>query len=139
MAKPLTKKQEAANECREAIAKLQEIVKPGMTIYTILRHASRSGMQRRISLAVADGDSIRDISFIAARALGDRINRNDGGVIVNGCGMDMGFHLVYNLASVLFPSGFACLGDRCPASDHFNGVKTDWHKQGGYALRHSWL
>ena len=54
----------------------------GSRVYTILRHRSSSGMSRDISLVVADSDG--------------RVND------INGAGMDMGFHLVYNLSSVLF-------------------------------------
>ena len=31
----------------------------------------------------------------------------DMGVKVGGCGMDMGFHLIYNLSSVLYKDGYA--------------------------------
>lgn len=34
----------------EARKRLKEVLKPGDTVYTILRHVSRSGMTRHISL-----------------------------------------------------------------------------------------
>jgi hypothetical protein len=74
-------------------------------VYTILRHVSSSGMSRDISLLVADSDeSISDITYYAAAAMGNRLIERNGfrAIRVNGCGMDMGFHLVYNLSSVLF-------------------------------------
>lgn len=46
----MTKEQEA--ERAAAIAKFRELVEPGDTLYTILRHVSRSGMQRSISVVV---------------------------------------------------------------------------------------
>lgn len=53
-----------------------------------------------------------------------------GGVRVGGCGMDMGFHLVYQLGSVLWPKG-----TKKPHGKR-NG-EPDY--SGGYALKHEWL
>jgi len=74
-------------------------------VYTILRHVSSSGMSRDISLIVADSDGrVSDITYYAAAAMGDRLIERNGhrAIRVHGAGMDMGFHLVYNLSSVLF-------------------------------------
>jgi hypothetical protein len=61
-------------------------------------------MSRDISLVIADGGELVDVTYYAAQALGDKLVERNGhrAIRVNGCGMDMGFHLVYNLASVLF-------------------------------------
>jgi hypothetical protein len=74
------------------------------TVYTILRSVSASGMTRHISLKVAQGSNIYDITYLAAQALGDKLQERNGfnTLKVNGCGMDMGFHIVYSLSSVLF-------------------------------------
>ena len=74
------------------------------TVYTILRRVSSSGMTRHISLKIAQGGEIYDITYNAALALGDKLHDVNGfnTIKVNGAGMDMGFHLVYNLSSVLF-------------------------------------
>jgi hypothetical protein len=75
------------------------------TVYTVLRSVSSSGMTRHISLKVVDSDGdILDITYLAARALGDKLQERNGfnTLKVNGCGMDMGFHIVYSLSSVLF-------------------------------------
>jgi hypothetical protein len=84
---------------------LTHYVSEGSRVYTILRHVSSSGMSRDISLVIADSEGrISDITYYAADALGDRLIERNGfrAIRVNGCGMDMGFHLVYNLSSVLF-------------------------------------
>ena len=64
------------------------------------------------------------------------------GVPVSGCGMDMGFQIVYCLSSALYPDGFDCIGKDCLANDHFNGDR-DYtphrHNDGGYALKQRWL
>lgn len=137
----MTKQQKQARA--EAIEQLREMLKSGDTVHTILRHVSRSGMQRVIDLVICGADGIRSISWLAARATGSTYDSKRDGIRIGGCGMDMGFALVYNLSSVLFPNGFTCLGERCPANDHSNGGRDRTpHAHpgaGGYALRQRWL
>jgi hypothetical protein len=85
----------AQREQGEAKARLLEILKPGDTVFTILRTISRSGMQRTISLVVfAGGDVNADLhpNWTAAKLLGRRL-KSDGhdAIVCNGAGMDMGF------------------------------------------------
>jgi hypothetical protein len=148
---PRTKAEQA-----EALAYLRELIQPGDTIHTVLRHRSASGMSRSIDLYLfrPDGNDPRIIvkfwlSAQAATALGMRYDEKRECIRVGGCGMDMGFHLVYNLSSALFPEGFACVGKgrgnrgrRCPSNDHSNGdqnYRKHKHGSGGYALRHEWI
>lgn len=134
----LTKAQRADRE--EAIEHLRQYVKPGDTLYTILRHVSRSGMMRHVDVFTADHAYL---SGYAAKAC--RFNRTDQGAIkVGGCGTDVGFEVVYHLGLALFPDGFECIGRDCPAADHSNGDRNyepHHHErfQGGYALRQRWL
>lgn len=84
--------------------------------YTVLRHVSSSGMSRRISVIVAYNDDngaacVRDISYLVARALDMRRNKDDGGIIIGGCGMDMGFALVYDLSQTLYGNGYTIRHD----------------------------
>lgn len=135
-------------ERENARKELLEILKPGDTVYCVLRHVSRSGMQREISLFVRGehaekfpDQAIRNIDWYAARLLDMRRGKRDG-LVVGGCGMDMGFHLVYTLSRVLFADSFICIGEKCPANDHSNGDR-DYtphkHSDGGYALNHRWI
>lgn len=138
-----------AAERDEALARLREILKPGDTIYTVLRHQSRSGMVRDIDAYVFRDNEPLWLSSYASKVLGWRM-ANDA-VRVDGAGMDMGFHLVYALSATVFPDGFDCIGEgdsyatRCPSNDHSNdrGAKdyspTRHHASGGYALKHRWL
>jgi hypothetical protein len=73
-------------------------------IYTITRHVSSSGMSRDISLIYATSAGLTNITYSAALALGWPLSEKSGNraVRVSGCGMDMGFHLVYTLSSVLY-------------------------------------
>ena len=157
----MTKAQKTERD--EAIARLREWVKPGDTVHTIIRHVSRSGMQREIGVVLIDADgSTLHPNWAVSKAIGARQGKRDG-VIMGGCGMDMGFALVYELSHALFPDGFGCVGDKCPSNDHSNGDRdrtphgackdclekthepspgheyTHWHTSGGYALRQRWL
>lgn len=116
----MTRAQQADRD--EAREQLRKLLKPGDIVECILRHVSRSGMRREISLY---GPGREWLDGYAARALGLRRGKHDGIVMV-GCGMDMGFALVYELSHALWPDGFGCIGDdgngkRCPANDHNNG------------------
>jgi hypothetical protein len=88
---------------------LKNYLEDTRTVYTILRSVSASGMTRHLSLVVAgvndEGKAdLYDITFLAAQAMGEKLSERNGHrtIRVNGCGMDMGFHLVYNLSSVLY-------------------------------------
>ena len=134
----LTKAQQAQQQ--EARDELRKMFPPGTTVPTILRHVSASGMSRAIS--VIDPADLGDVSYLVARALGDRIDPRHGGVKVPGCGMDMGFHLVYSLSAVLYGDGWTCTGSRCPSNVHVNErTPRDGNAEhtDGYALSHRWL
>lgn len=133
----LTKKQERAQEVRDSLEYLAGLLQPGDTVLTVLKHVSRSGTNRKIATIFKD----QNISGYVADAV-DMKWTDDGAVSVSGCGMDMGFHLVYNLSSALFPQGFICIGENCPSNDHSNGDRDytpHHHHDGGYALKQRWL
>jgi hypothetical protein len=125
----LSAKEGAAAYRAQCAEELRKMVKPGQTVYTILRHVSASGMSRRISLVIVSGAEIHKLDHLAAGAMGDTLHK-DGGIVVSGCGMDMGFHLVYDLGRTLWPKG-----TRKPHGTR-NGQPD---RDGGYALKHEWL
>lgn len=106
---------------------LRKLLKPGQTVYTILRHRSASGMSRSISLVIPTKDGIQSLDYWIAQAQGESTDQKNGGLKVSGCGMDMGFHLVYNLGRMLYPKGVK----------KGRGGRPD--KDGGYAFDHKWL
>ena len=59
--------------------------------------------------------------------------RGRDGIKIGGCGMDMGFAIVYALGRKLFPEGFKVNGRGR------NGDTSGWDNDGGYALKHRWL
>jgi hypothetical protein len=113
----------AEKEKAEALEFFRDKLKPGDIVYTVLRHVSRSGMLREIGVLLPCGDSAGfwHPNYATASLIGATVNKRGDGVRVTGCGMDMGFHIVYNLSHALFPNGFGCIGERCPSNDHSNG------------------
>ena len=90
---------------------------------------------------------IRDVSRLVARAAGFRWDEKREALAVGGCGMDMGFHVVYSLARALYHKrdgspGWQCIGKHCPSNDHTNGDRNyepHPHSDGGYALTQRWI
>lgn len=99
---------------QSAMEFLKETLKPGDTVYTILRHVSRSGMQRvidAIAFVQKPGWSTKDaptplwIGGSVSLVLDRRYNTRERGVVENGGGMDMGWHLVNSLSQAMFGEG----------------------------------
>jgi hypothetical protein len=129
---------------------------PNTKVYTICRHVSRSGMMRIISLIIIiDGEPYEISWHIDKLGLFSRKYPNNG-LTVYGCGMDMGFHVVYELGRVLYPDGFPEPCTKCghPKTDEWelgmcpagqctfrgrNGDTSGYETDGGYALNHKWL
>src|SRR5690606_26595187 len=93
---------------QEAMEMLHKLLKQGDTVYTVLRHVSKSGMQRRIDCyCIGEDRRLVFLSGYVGTVLGLRHDYKKGGLVVNGCGMDMGFHIVHSLSSAMFrvPNG----------------------------------
>lgn len=132
----------------EAIAELKALLKPGETIYTILKHVSASGMYRAIDVYVFRNNEPRRITWSVGKAIDETYSTKHEALGVNGCGMDMGYHVVYSLSRALWPDGVPCIGDKCASNDHSNGDRDytrhsvkhpHMHRDGGYSLRHRWM
>ncbi len=124
----MTKKEQKAQEVQEAKEQLLKyFVKEGDTVYTVLRSVSSSGMSRTMSLKVANEGRISDLTYWASKVLDYPLVEVNGSraLRVGGCGMDMGFHVVYSLARGLFRDKYeAGQGDVVDA---------------GYSLSQAWL
>jgi hypothetical protein len=96
-----TEQQEACDYLRELFA---DDSKP--EIRTVLRHVTASGMSRDISVFYVKDNQILNITYYAGNALGWKLTERYGSraIRVGGCGMDMGFHLVYTLARTIYNS-----------------------------------
>ena len=130
-----------------ALARIRNLVKAGDTVYVTLNHVSRTGMSRDASVYAVQNNVLYNITQDVAILTDNSLTRL-GGVLLRGCGVDVGLQLVYNLSRVLYPAGFDCLGRDnvthfvCGSNDHTNGddnYKPHHHLDGGYALRHRWI
>lgn len=110
-------------------------IKPGDTIQCILRSVSRSGMNRKISV-IYNGENI---SWHVSKLFGYKPAEKFGhwAVNVSGCGMDMGFHIVYMIGRYLFPDGF--IPKEAGRYGRNGTPDTELDTDGGYALKHQWL
>ena len=108
-----------ATERVELIDELRALCPIGTTVYTVLRSVSSSGMSRKIDLYVIRDNEPRRITWHACRlgVAGMTYDTKSDTARISGCGMDMGFHAVYSLSSVLHSPN-----DRA-----------------GYALTHRWM
>lgn len=107
-------------ERQEAIETLRKHINPGDTLHTVLRHVSKSGMYRVIDVFVIKDNVPIRLSYSAAKAIGVKYDSRHEGAGMGGCGMDMGFSLIYDIGSVLFRDGYECTGEGCPSNDHHN-------------------
>ena len=156
----MTPRRYTKDETLEAIDYLLAELTPGRTVYTKLTHVSRSGMSRSIEVYLAEGrDNLTDITWQVARATNSRVDNNHGGIVMQGCGMDMGYALVYGLGRTLYPDGVPCTGSRgydpdtyatlqdpprCKSNDHANDATVPYsrdviHENSGYALNQVWM
>ena len=102
-------------------------INEGDTIYTVLRSVAPSGMSRTMSLKVAtDKGVIQDLTYYASVVLDYPLVEVNGSraIRVGGAGMDLGFHVVYSLARVLFRDKYEGQADAVDA---------------GYSLSQAWL
>ena len=70
---------------------------PDQTIYSIIRHVSKSGMSRHISFFYIDNQRPYWITHDIHQLLGYKMNKYHDAIIVGGCGMDMAWSVVNNL------------------------------------------
>jgi len=120
----------------QAIKSLKEMgLKPGVKVYTIVKHVSSSGMSRHIQPYIVHKGEIISIGWYVSRALGWKLVSGTHAIKVSGCGMDMGFHMVYTLGRVMFPKGFTLPKGKRGR----NGDTSGYDNDGGYALNQEWI
>lgn len=100
------RQREKQEEQAQAKNELLDILKPGDTIYCTVRKVGRQGISREIMIFTIKNNQPICLSYLTAKLLGWRQGKSDG-VIVAGCGMDMGFHLVNCLGYALHNDGYA--------------------------------
>lgn len=105
----------------EALEQLRKLCPKGSTVWCVLRRVSRSGMSRNIDFYTIANDQPQWITGYMSTAGIVNQSRSDWeksrGAKVHGCGMDMGFHVVDNLASALYGRNERGMG---------NGLASRW-------------
>jgi hypothetical protein len=129
----LTKQQ--LNLRKESIETLNRLLDGNKNIYTEVVKVSPSGMSRHIKVFIAKDNRIINITYYVANIIGYKINRNTGGMLVGGCGMDMGFHVVYSLGREMHPNGFKLADGQYGR----NGDKSGYDTDGGYYFNQQWI
>lgn len=101
------------NEARERLAMLLKPVQltaakrpegdaEFQTVYMLVRTVSRSGMSRTISAWIVDEHGeLERLDWCIAQVTGWALSKN-GGVKIDGCGMDMGFHMLDYVTHTVF-------------------------------------
>ncbi len=157
----MTQSKRQSLEIGKAKKTLRELLPPGSTVLCILRSVSRSGMSREISFLTETHQNVTGLFAL----VGDYRRGKSDGLKVTGCGMDMGFAVVYDVSRRLYPDGF---GIKCNDCDYRaekesdlllsfltdeekarnvtphkfygrNGDASGWDNDGGYALGSRWI
>ena len=131
----MTAKEQDADLLTQARTFLERNCPPGTTVYTDVKHVSKSGMSRDIAVYIILDGEICDISGYVARILGYR-RRDNGGVRVGGCGMDMGYHLVMNLSYALHGWKNVNVPEEKNGRPFTPSVEA---YRAGYSLNHRWI
>ena len=130
---------QAKREQGEAREELRKMLKPGDTVYTVLRHVSRSGMSRGIDCYVMQDGEPRWVSRLVHRATGFSFDKKRDCLRVGGCGMDMGYHVMMNVSYAIH--GHSDKGDDAKEAGEKGRPFTPrpGHYRAGYSLKHRWL
>ena len=132
-------KKEKAEARQNSLEMLRRLCPPGTKVYCVLRHVSRSGMMRRIDLyTFSKGDDGQcEKTFLtgyASHVLG--YSWNDDGLRVDGCGMDMGHHVVMNLSYAIHGRDNVNV-PKDKDGQPFKPSKDAY--RAGYSLVHEWM
>ena len=74
----------------------------------MLEHVSKSGMYRIFRMFIVEGDEMLEIrSLPQFEKKNIKFNRKKDGWPMSGCGMDMGFALVYDVAQFYNGDGYS--------------------------------
>jgi len=87
---------------------LRDFFPEGSTAYTLVTKVAPSGMSRHIMVAGSRRrGQVENVSWYISQLLGYKYKDGTRSVFIGGCGMDMGFALVYDLSFVLYEDGYA--------------------------------
>jgi len=125
------------NEKEETIKELKDLVKRAdYKAYTILRSVSRSGMFRRISVLLIIDNEPYFIDHLINKLGTYKRDKKEEGLRVSGCGMDMGFDVVYNAGRDIWATKEEAQAEKIIT--YRNGNKEP-ETDGGYLIKQRWL
>ena len=137
-----TKAQQWLQEREEAKQTILELLGTSRTVYTCLRHVSKSGMSRHISVHCIgtretgpNGEKepyLFDLTYLVSKVASYGLNKDRDALLVGGCGMDMGFAVVYDLSGILF-------AETDPTTEPRTNATTPDHSDAGYVLSQRWI
>lgn len=104
-------------------------------IYTVLRHVSNSGMFRIIDVFAIRNNQLLYLTSLVEKLTHYKRDKTRYGLRVGGCGMDMGFAVVYDFSRACFPAGFKYRKNE----HHRNNDPSLRDGDGGYALKQGWI
>lgn len=125
------KKAEKDAQAAAGLEALKECIQVGSRIYYTVTSVAASGMSRHMKFFMVRDGEIKSLTHAIAAALALKWN-GDGSLTISGCGMDMGFHVVYTIGRMLWPEGD---GKTVTGRNGDKGPETD----GGYLLKYSYL
>ena len=96
-------------DVKEMAKDLKEYFPEGSTAYTTVTKVAPSGMSRHIKVTKTrkGSEEILNWSYQIAKLLDMKYKDKTASIYIQGCGMDMGFHLIYDLSSELYGDGYA--------------------------------
>ena len=86
---------------------LKETLKENDEILYQVTHVARSGMSRHIKFYVVRDNKLLNLTYNICDEFDYTYKNNTNSLFIRGCGMDMGFHVVYQLSDALFNDGYA--------------------------------
>ena len=127
----MIKNTQAIQELRKLFKNVRDHKK--LTVWTNVEHVSRSGMSRSISSYIVRDGEILKLDWLICRVLGYTLDAKNGGVKVNGCGMDRGYHIVSGLSHLAFVG--------TPRAEAYRKSRVGTHSSGEpyQILNHRWL
>lgn len=94
-------------EYTEYELKALEYIQKSGTIYVISNHTAASGMSRVLKLVYVLNNEILTVPSGLMEKAGFKWNKKHGGWKIAGCGMDMGFAMVYAFCLTHYDNGYA--------------------------------
>jgi hypothetical protein len=81
------------------------LIKENDEILYQVTHVAKSGMSRHIKFYVIRDNQLLNLTYNICNALDYKYKDNTNSLYIRGCGMDMGFAVVFHLGRYLFNDG----------------------------------